>query len=80
MRLQWLQERVVAQFTIPGEVSVLAEHGENRWLPLYSPQNLQHPIAAIHSTTHEVRLFSGQSFTNRQVVVLGPAPLTDIPT
>jgi hypothetical protein len=78
MRLQHQDGRVVAQFSFPGEVATLAAK-EACWLPLYLPGDVEHSIGAIHSTTHEVRIRSDQPVADRQVVVLGPAPISDVP-
>jgi hypothetical protein len=76
MRLRVREDGVVAQFSFPGEVATL-EAKEACWLPLYLPGDLEHPIGAIHSSTHDVRLRSDQVVADRQVVVLGPTPLGD---
>jgi hypothetical protein len=78
MRLQRKEDRVVAQFSFPGEIATLATK-EGCWLPLYLPGHLEHPIGAIHSTTYEVRLRSDLVVVDRQVVVLGPTPTDDVP-
>jgi hypothetical protein len=78
MRLRHQEGRVVAQFSFPGEVAMLAAK-EACWLPLYLPGDVEHSIGAIHSTTHEVRLRSNQIVADRQVVVLGPVPISDDP-
>jgi hypothetical protein len=51
MRLRQQEDRVVAQFSFPAEVAALAAK-EACWLPLYLPGDVEHPIGAIHSTTH----------------------------
>jgi len=78
MRLRHEEDRVVAQFSFPGEIVALAAR-EVCWLPLYLPGHLEHPIGVIHSTTHEVRLHTSQVIADRQVVVLGPTPTSDVP-
>lgn len=78
MRLRHQGSRVVAQFSVPGEVATLAAK-EACWLPLYLPGDIEHPIGAIHSATHEIRLRSDQIMSDRQVVVLGPMPTNDVP-
>ena len=78
MRLRLQDDHVVAQFSFPGELAALATK-DACWLPLYLPADIKHPIGAIHSTTHKVRLRSDLVITDRQVVVLGPTPLPEIP-
>ena len=78
MRLRVLEGRVTVQFSFLRQATLLTEL-EACWMPLYLPEHLDHPIGAIHSTTHEVRLRSDQVIADRQVVVLGPTPITDVP-
>ncbi len=77
MRLRHQEGRVIVQFSFPSEVAVL-EAKEACWLPLYLPADVEQPIGAIHSATHEVRLRSDQVVADRQVVVLGPTPIRDV--
>jgi hypothetical protein len=78
MRLRHQEGCVVAQFSVPGEVATLAAK-EACWLPLYLPGDVEHPIGTIHRTTYEIRLWPNQVVSDRQVVVLGPVPISDVP-
>ncbi len=69
MRLIRKDEKIVAHFTVVGEVKDLEERGEG-WVPLYSIGGSE-PIGEIESQTYEVHIFDQQTLQNRQVVFLG---------
>ncbi len=69
MRLIYKDGKLIAHFTVVGEIEDLAEREEG-WVPIYLVQSGT-PIGEIQTRTHEVRLFAGQTIQNRQVVVLG---------
>jgi hypothetical protein len=78
MRLRVREGRVIAQFSFPWE-AVALEALDACWMPLSLPEHPDQPIGAIHSATHEVRLRASQVVADRQVVVLGPTPISDVP-
>ena len=61
MRLRVQKGRVRAQFSFAWEAVALTAI-DDCWLPLFLPEHLDHPIGAIHSTSHEVRVSGHASF------------------